>query len=91
MSIRIASQYLGKLREIARVHEESVTISEDSPLSRLMEKLAEAHGEAFSLKGIQRNSYVVLINGRHYETLDAERTVLKDGDIVIFMPVTMGG
>ncbi len=91
MSIRVESQYLGKLRELARVNEETVTLSAGSSLIRLIEKLATAHGESFSLREIRKNSYVVLINGHHYETLDAERTILEDGDTVVIMPVTMGG
>ncbi len=89
--MKIDSQYLGKLRQLAGGNGESVTLHEGSSLIGLTEKLSEAHGDSFSIGKIRENSYVILINGIHYETLEAERTILKDGDTVVFMPVTMGG
>ena len=89
--MKIDSQFLGKLRHLAGGNGEAVTLEEGSTLIGLTEKLSEDHGDSFSIRKIRENSYVILINGVHYETLDAERTVLKDGDTVIFMPVTMGG
>ena len=89
--MKVESQYLGRLRDFAGLHEETVIMENDSPLIGLMEKLAEIHGDAFGFQQIRKNSYVILINGIHYETLDAEKTILKDGDTVVFLPVTMGG
>ena len=89
--MKVKSQYLGKLRDFAGVREETVTIDDGSPLIVFMEKLAETHGDAFGFHQIRKNSYVILVNGIHYETLDAEKTLLKDGDTVVFLPVTMGG
>lgn len=89
--MKVESQYLGRLREFAGVNEETVIMDDGSPLIGLMEKLAQIHGAAFGFHRLRKNSYVILINGVHYETLDAEKTVLKDGDTVVFLPVTMGG
>lgn len=89
--MKVKSQYLGKLRDFAGVREETVTIDDGSPLIVFMEKLAETHGDAFGFHQIRKNSYVILVNGIHYETLDAEKTILQEGDTVVFLPVTMGG
>ena len=89
--MKIESQYLGKLRQLAGGNREAVTLDEGSSILGLTEKLSKDHGDSFSIRKIRENSYVILINGVHYETLEAESTVLKDGDTVIFMPVTMGG
>lgn len=89
--MKVESQYLGRLRDFAGVNEESIVMDNGAPLVALTEKLAEMHGDAFGLHRIRKNSYVILVNGVHYEALDAEMTVLKDGDTIVFLPVTMGG
>ena len=89
--MKVESQYLGRLRDFAGVNEEIVIMDNAAPLIALTEKLAGMHGGAFGLHQIRKNSYVILVNGVHYEALDAEKTILKDGDTVVFLPVTMGG
>jgi molybdopterin converting factor small subunit len=40
---------------------------------------------------LEDSSLVVLVNGRNIHALDGYDTVLKEGDLVSFMPVLIGG
>ena len=90
-SVDIQSRYFGVLREITGLGEETLTLRENSRLIDLINHLTETHGTEFRLQVNHRDSYVILINGQHHEILGGEETILKTGDRVVFLPVTMGG
>ena len=87
----IQLRYFGVLREITGIGEEILALWEGARLIDLINRLAETYGTAFRLQVDHRDSYVILINGQHHEILGGEETILKAGDRVVFLPVTMGG
>jgi len=89
--VDIQLRYFGVLREITGLGEETLTLREGSRLIDLINRLTETHGTAFRLQVDHKDSYVILINGQHHEILGGEETILKPGDRVVFLPVTMGG
>ena len=83
--------YFGELRELTRKNKETMILKKHSSLKDLIENLILAYGNAFRLKVYQTNRYVILINGQNHEVLDGEKTLLKEGDGVVFLEITMGG
>ena len=89
--MKVESLYIGELRRLTRLNQETISLNEGSRVIDMIDKLTDAYGNDFRLHLDKENSYVILINGRHYEILDGMQTVLKEGDKVVFMPITMGG
>lgn len=55
------------------------------------QRSADFYGNDFRLQLDFGNSHVVLINGQHHEILGGKETILKEGDRVVLVPITMGG
>ena len=89
--MNVESTYFGKLRDLTRLNQETITLKEGSILKDLIGKLTEAYGKDFHLQVYHKSRYVILINGQNHEVLDGEKTVLKEGDGVVFLEITMGG
>jgi len=89
--MEIDSLYFGELRDITGVAKEAVSLEEGSRLLDLVNRLSEAHGKHFLLKLDLGNSHIILINGQNHEVLGGKETVLREGDRVVFLPISMGG
>ncbi len=81
----------GRLRELAGVSREYVTLAGAADLSQLVRHLEEKHGRAFgegvaAIKGLR-----ILVNGREYELLAGMETRLSDKDTVVLLPPIEGG
>lgn len=66
-------------------------MGESATLAELLEKLTKAYGEAFQERLDRKDGYIILINGQLDEVMDGKDTLLKNGDRVVFLPITMGG
>ena len=84
-------RYYGELRGITGVAKESLTIEEGLTLLDLVNRLSETHGKDFRLRLDLGNSHMILINGQNHEVLGGKGTVLHEGDLVVFLPISMGG
>ena len=89
--MNVESTYFGELRDLTRLNQETITLKKGSNLKNLMDKLTEAYGNDFRLQVYHKSRYVILINGQNHEVLDGEKTILKEGDGVVFLEITMGG
>ena len=89
--MEVESLYFGELREITRLGKETISLKEGSRLIDLIDRLTKVYGNDFRLWVDRENSYIILINGQHYEILGGKETILKKGDRVVFLPLTMGG
>jgi len=89
--MQIEILYFGRLREISGHRQETLNRPQGDTLSSIISILAEKYGGEFKKRIDDSDRYSILINGRHYLTIAADRPKLKDGDQVVFMPVTMGG
>ncbi len=89
--MKVESTYFGVLRDLTRLNQETISLKEGSNLKDLIDKLTETYGRDFHLRVYHKNRYVILINGQNHEVLDGEETILKEGDGVVFLEITMGG
>ncbi len=89
--MKVDSTYFGELRDLTRLNRETITLKKGSTLKDLIEKLTEAYGHDFRLRVYHKSRYVILINGQNHEVLDGEKTILREGDGVVFLEITMGG
>lgn len=89
--MKVESTYFGGLRELTRMNRETITLNDGSNLKDLIDKLTVVHGDDFPVLLYQKSRYVILINGQNHEVLGGEKTVLKEGDGVVFLEITMGG
>lgn len=89
--MKIESTYFGELRELTRLNQETVSLKEGSNLKDLIDKLTALHGDDFRLRLFHKNRYSIFVNGQNHEVLDGEDTLLKEGDGVAFLEITMGG
>ncbi len=83
--------YYGELRDLTRQNQETITLKMGSNVKDLIDKLTETYGNDFRLQVYHKSRYVILINGQNHEVLDGEKTILKEGDGVVFLQITMGG
>jgi len=92
--MKITLRIFGDLAPILGRHH-SITIDEGSTVSTLINKIAKQAGmkrQGFLGKyRVSGGDLAILINGRNIAVLDREKTVLQDGDEVIFLPPTAGG
>jgi molybdopterin converting factor small subunit len=89
--MRVESTYYGALRDLTRQNQETITLKMGSNVKDLIDKLTETYGNDFHLQVYHKSRYVILINGQNHEVLDGEKTILKEGDGVVFLEITMGG
>ena len=89
--MNVEAIYFGELRDLTHLNQESISLNEGSNLRDLIDNLTTTYGHDFHLCLFHKNRYSILINGQNYEVLDGEKTVLKEGDEVVFLEITMGG
>ena len=89
--MKVESTYFGELRELTRLNQETISLKKGANLKDLIDKLTATHGDDFRIRVFHKNRYSILVNGQNHEVLDGENTVLKDGDGVVFLEITMGG
>ncbi len=89
--MRVESTYFGELRDLTRLNQETITLKKGSNLKDFIGKLTETYGNDFRLQVYHKSRYLILINGQNHEVLDGEKTMLKEGDEVVFLQITMGG
>ncbi|HOO53770.1 MAG TPA: MoaD/ThiS family protein [Methanothrix sp.] len=75
--------------------EMEVDLPEGSTIIDLLNKLAsrsnDLRDQIFDASGKIRDDVNVMVNGRHFESLEGSETVLADGDEVALFPAVVGG
>jgi len=89
--MRVEVLFFGNHRELAGTAREVLSLKAGARLSSLFEKLAEIHGNELRGELAKKESLTVLVNGRHYGTLDGVETILKNKDTVVILPIIFGG
>ncbi len=82
--------FFGKLRELA-VRQQAMSMTEGARLTDLTERLSEEYGVDFRQEVNHIEGLRILINGQEYDLLDGMNTQLKDGDMVVFLSLIVGG
>lgn len=91
--LKIKVKYLLWLAEKAGTSEEEVDLPEDSTLVTLIEKLCENKSSKITEilgKILQGDSEIIILHNSKTPT-NGLKTLLKDGDAVIFIPPVSGG
>jgi sulfur-carrier protein len=89
--------YLGLVKTYTNKTEDTIELPEAAHLSDLLNKLAKEFGKQFTqdiyepnAKDVKTN-FSITVNGVFIGQLDGLNTKLKDGDLVILMPLVTGG
>jgi len=69
---------------------------EASSVENLLDKMFEEFGEILrteilDINGEVKKHYRIIVNGRNINLLEGFKTILKEGDMVAFMPAIAGG
>jgi molybdopterin synthase sulfur carrier subunit len=96
--LRIKVEYLGHIKNIlGSKREEEIEVEDNSSISDLLLVLSEKHGESFKKavyeaggKDIKSN-FIATVNGFLLNQLNGVETKLKNGDLVVLMPIVSGG
>jgi molybdopterin converting factor small subunit len=89
--MKVEVLFFGHPRELAGTAREVLSLKEETRLSGLFEKLGNRHGNELRSELGNKENLTVLVNGRHYGTLDGVGTILRDKDTVAILPVIFGG
>jgi molybdopterin converting factor small subunit len=89
--MRVEVLFFGNHRELAGTAREIITLKAETRLSGLFNRLGDRHGDELRRELANKENLTVLVNGRHYGTLDGVETILKNKDTVAILPVIFGG
>ena len=89
MSVQVL--LFGKPRELAGTSEESIELKSGASLAELFEILRAKHGPLLARELAFPEKFMILVNGRHYGSLDGMETRLHVGDAVAILPAVIGG
>ena len=96
-NITVKVNFLGATSGDVGIHDISLTLRSLSNLKDLLKKLAEKLGMKFQQNifdpksDILNKKITIIVNGRHYTTLDGLETRLKNDDEISFFPPLGGG
>lgn len=96
--LRVKVAYLGHIMGITQNRrEEEVEIAKDAKVADLLLILSERYGEPFR-KAIYepktadlKPNYIATVNGYLLNQLRGIKTTLKNGDLIVLLPVVSGG
>jgi len=89
--------FLGASQNDVGIREISLSLEGLSNLKDLLKELSKKIGPKFNTyifdpsTGKMNKNITIIINGRHYTTLDGLETVLRNGDEISFFPPIGGG
>lgn len=89
--MKIESLYFGDLRNVTGLARETISIKEGAKLLDLIDRLSETYGKEFLSRLNLGNNHIILINGQNHEVLGGKEAVLREGDRIVFLPISMGG
>jgi molybdopterin converting factor small subunit len=89
--MKVEVLFFGRPRELAGISREVLSLKAGMRLSNMLERLAKRHGDDLKTELSNLENLIILVNGRHYTTLNGIDTVLSDEDTVAILPVIFGG
>lgn len=92
--MKVKVRFLGFLAKLYGYEETTIEISESSTLRELLKKIVKRKTKFKNavLKGEDvRETILILINQKDIGVLNGLDTTLKDGDEIVFVPISHGG
>jgi len=95
--MKVKVHYLGLVKTYTNKTQDDITLKTDASLAELFEKLATDLGKPFNpevyepAKTEVKPTFMVLLNGIVIGQLNGLNTKLKDGDVMVIMPLVTGG
>jgi sulfur-carrier protein len=96
-SVKVKVHYLGLVKTYTNKAQDDITLKDDATLTELFEQLAADLGKPFSPEVYEpaqkevKPTFMVLLNGIVIGQLDGLDTKLKNGDVMVIMPLVTGG
>lgn len=88
--MNVDAWFHGIFREIA-TRRRQVSLPKGASLCDLIEQLAQEYGSRFSDQIARRDEYFIMLNGNYCTPSVDEDWLLKDEDVVAFVPIVVGG
>jgi MoaD family protein len=89
--VKIEVLFFGRPRELAGSARKIVSVKEGAKLIDLFRLLDSRYDAKFTSDLKDKEALIVMVNGRHYSSLDGLETQLSDKDTVAIMPAVIGG
>ena len=95
--INVKIHYLGLVKTYTNQSQDEMELKQGSTLSELLDKLAADFGKQFTADIYEPGAkdvkpmFTVMVNGVIIGQLDGLNTKLKNGDVIIIMPLMTGG
>jgi molybdopterin converting factor small subunit len=95
--MQVKVHYISLVKSYTNKSQDEFNIPDDTPLSDLLDKIAQAYGDQFSkevydpTKKEMKAMFVAMVNGVLMDQLKGVDTQLRDGDSVILMSLMTGG
>jgi MoaD family protein len=98
LGLKVRVEYLGHLKNMLESRrEEEIEVQDDSSVSDLLMMLSEKHGDSFKKAVFEaggkdiKSNFIATVNGYLLNQLNGVKTKLKNGDLVVLMPIVSGG
>ena len=94
--VRIEVHFLSILSDLSNVENDIIEIQENSTIRQVIDLLRNKIGIQFQKRILSEsndlNNYVILvINGKDIRVLNGLNTIIRDNDIISFLPALAGG
>ena len=95
--MQVKVHYISLVKSYTSKSQEEITLNQDDPLARLLDKIASEYGKQFAAEVYDTNkkemkpTFVAMVNGVLMDQLQGVNTILKDGDNIILMSLMTGG
>lgn len=96
MEISVAVRFVGSLRSLAGRGKIILKMERDTPLKDVVKLIGEKFPEMGKAiidpeLGDPRPNTLIVVNGKEISVLNGLETLLRNGDEVVFIPVSHGG
>ena len=87
----VSVRFIGVFRSLSDKSKFDLKLEKPTPLETAIERILEKMPSLSQALGNHKSGMLVLLNGKEISVFDGLKTVIKDGDEVVFVPVTHGG
>lgn len=89
--LTVSVRFIGVFRNLSGKSKIDLKLEKPTPLETAIERMLEKMPSLGQALGNHKSGMLVLLNGKEISVLDGLKTVVENGDEVVFVPVTHGG